>query len=85
MDPEDLLDQAVEELPGLEGHSAANMEVLKALDAKDVSYRLGFYYVFVFYCIDFYCALLYGFLSYCSYYIALCCVVFRVLSCSGSY
>ena len=43
MDPEDLLDQAVEELPGLEGHSAANMEVLKALDAKDVSYRLVFY------------------------------------------
>jgi hypothetical protein len=39
MDPEDLLDQEVEELPGLEGHATANMDVLKALDTLDVSYR----------------------------------------------
>lgn len=39
MDPEDLLDKVVEELPGLEGHADANMEVLKALDALDISYR----------------------------------------------
>ena len=39
MDPEDLLDQEVEELPGLPDHSTANMDVLKALDALDISYR----------------------------------------------
>ena len=39
MDPEDLLDLEVEELPGLEGHATANMDVLKALDTLDVSYR----------------------------------------------
>lgn len=42
MDPEDLLDQEVEELPGLPDHSTANMDALKALDALDVSYRCVF-------------------------------------------
>jgi hypothetical protein len=39
MDPEDLLDQEVELIPGLEGHAEANMETLKMLDSLDVSYR----------------------------------------------
>ena len=39
MDPEDLLDQEVELIPGLEGHAEANMETLKVLDSLDVSYR----------------------------------------------
>jgi hypothetical protein len=39
MDPEDLLDLEVEELPGLPNHAAENMNVLKALDALDLSYR----------------------------------------------
>ena len=39
MDPEDLLDQEVELIPGLEGHAEANMDTLKTLDALDVSYR----------------------------------------------
>ena len=43
MDPEDLLDQEVEELPGLPDHSTANMDVLKALDALDISYRSVYY------------------------------------------
>ena len=42
MDPEDLLDQEVEIIPGLEGHAEANMETLKTLDALDVSYRYWF-------------------------------------------
>ena len=39
MDPEDLLDQEVELIPGLESHAEANMETLKMLDSLDVSYR----------------------------------------------
>jgi len=39
MDPEDLLDLEVEELPGLPDHAAENMNVLKALDALDINYR----------------------------------------------
>ena len=39
MDPEDLLQVAVEELPGLEGHRRQNDDTLQALAAMNVTFR----------------------------------------------
>lgn len=39
MDPEDLLQAAVAELPGLEGHCRQNSDTLQALAAMNVTFR----------------------------------------------